>query len=178
MTPATEKNMLAEGESTSPLAPRLDLLLQHGITRDQFEADMVRACRQDPEEIWALLALLDQYHRLEILPTELFRALKAAADRYGLVRREPYIPNLTPRPRAPAPAARAPAPTPPPPPPPPRASAPEPELPPEHGPLHEEDPAPAQDEPPEVEAPDEREPDPAPVPVTEPPPEASVAAPS
>ena len=75
---------------------RLDLLLQHAITSEQFEADMVRACRQDPEEIWTLLALLDQYHRLEILPTELFRALKATADRYGLVRREPYI-RINPR---------------------------------------------------------------------------------
>ncbi len=94
MTPATEKQLLADGESSSPLAPRLDLLLQHAISNEQFEADMVRVCRADPEEIWNLLALLDQYHRLEVLPTELFRALKASADRFGLVRREPYIPNL------------------------------------------------------------------------------------
>src|ERR1700704_413245 len=102
MRPATEKQLLADGESSSPLAPRLDLLLQHAISSEQFEADMVRACREDPEEIWNLLALLDQYHRLEILPTEQFRGLKPAADRYGLVRREPYIPNLSPKPRAPA----------------------------------------------------------------------------
>lgn len=101
MTPGTEKQRLADGESSSPLAPRLDLLLQHAISSEQFEADMVRACRDDPEEIWNLLALLDQYHRLEILPTEQFRTLKASAERYGLVRREPYIPNLPPKPRAP-----------------------------------------------------------------------------
>ncbi len=105
MSLATEKQMLADGESSSLLAPRLDLLLQHAITSEQFEAEMVRACRDNPEEIWNLLALLDQYHRLEILPTEQFRALKAAAERYGLVRREPYIPNLAPKPRAAAPAA-------------------------------------------------------------------------
>jgi hypothetical protein len=131
MIPATEKQTLAEGESSSPLASRLDLLLTHAITTEQFEADMVRACRQDPEEIWTLLALLDQHHRLETLPTELFRALKAAADRYGLVRREPYLPNQSAKSRAPAttPAAKPPrasAPvTPPPAPTPPDATAPD-----------------------------------------------------
>jgi Protein kinase domain len=102
MIPATENQELADGEPPSPLAMRLDLLLRHAITTEQFEADMVHACRQDPEEIWTLLALLDQYHRLDVLPTELFRSLKASADRLGLVRREPYLPNLSAKPRAPA----------------------------------------------------------------------------
>src|SRR4029077_14362542 len=97
-----------------------DLLLQRAINIEQFEADMLRACRQDPEEIWSLLALLDQSHRQGNLPTELFRALKASADRYGLERREPYILNQSPKARAPAPPPpRAVAPTSPPPPEPP-----------------------------------------------------------
>ena len=91
MTAAADNQTPPDGESSSPLAARLELLLQHAITTDQFEADMVRACRSDPEEIWDLLALLDQHHRLGKLPTELFRALKASADRYGLVRRHNYI---------------------------------------------------------------------------------------
>ncbi len=111
MIPATENQQIAEGESSSPLAARLDLLLQHAINTEQFEADMVRACRKDPEEIWSLLALLDQYHRLEALPTALFRSLKASADRLGLVRREPYLPSLTTPPR---PSASAAVPAPPP----------------------------------------------------------------
>jgi hypothetical protein len=110
MSPATERQTFVDGASASPLAARLELLLQHAITTEQFEADMVRICRQDPDEVWTLLALLDQHHRLESLPTELFRALKASADRNGLVRREPYIPTQTPKPRAPAPATPAPAP--------------------------------------------------------------------
>ncbi len=108
MSPATERQTYVDGASASPLASRLDLLVQHAITIEQFEADMVRICRQDPDEIWTLLALLDQYHRLESLPTELFRALKASAERNGLVRREPYIPNPAPKPRAPAAPAPAP----------------------------------------------------------------------
>ena len=84
------------GDAASPLAARLDLLIRRAINVEQFEADMVRCCAADPEEIWNLLGLLDQYHRLEKLPTDLFRSLKAAADRYGLVRREPYMPNLSP----------------------------------------------------------------------------------
>ena len=88
--------MLSDGEPSSPLAARLDLLLQRVINVEQFEADMVRECRRDPEEVWTLLALLDQYHRQESLPTELFRALKASAERYGLVRREPYNPYVSP----------------------------------------------------------------------------------
>jgi hypothetical protein len=73
------------GDAASPLAARLDQLIRRSITVEQFEADMVRCCTADPEEIWNLLGLLDQYHRLEKLPTDLFRSLKAAADRYGLV---------------------------------------------------------------------------------------------
>lgn len=98
MTPATSRQALEGGESSSPLATRLDLLLRRAITPAQFEADMVQACRLDPEEIWSLLALLDQYHRLGKLPTESFRALKASADRYGLVRHGPHIPELMPIP--------------------------------------------------------------------------------
>ena len=98
------------GEASSPLAARLNQLIRRAITVEQFEADMVRCCAADPEEIWNLLGLLDQYHRLEKLPTEQFRLLKAAADRYGLVRREPYIPDLRSTPQRiptqkPAPAA-------------------------------------------------------------------------
>ena len=87
------------GDAASPLAARLDQLIRRIITVEQFEAEMVRWCAADPEEIWDLLGLLDRYHRLEKLPTELFRSLKAAADRYGLVRREPYLPNLSPTPK-------------------------------------------------------------------------------
>jgi len=98
------------GDASSPLAARLDQLIRRIITVEQFEAEMVRWCAADPEEIWSLLGLLDQYHRLEKLPTEQFRLLKASADRYGLVRRGPYIPELTSTPQRtptqkPAPAA-------------------------------------------------------------------------
>ena len=82
------------GDASSPLAARLDQLIRRIITVEQFEAEMVRWCAADPEEIWNLLGLLDRYHRLEKLPTEQFRSLKASADRYGLVRRGPYIPEL------------------------------------------------------------------------------------
>ena len=97
------------GDAASPLAARLDHLIRRAITVEQFEADMVRCCAADPEEIWNLLGLLDQYHRLEKLPTDLFRSLKAAADRYGLVRREPYMPDLSPTPKQAATAEPAPA---------------------------------------------------------------------
>lgn len=87
------------GDASSPLAARLDQLIRRIITVEQFEAEMVRWCAADPEEIWNLLGLLDQYHRLEKLPTEQFRLLKASADRYGLVQRGPYIPELTSTPK-------------------------------------------------------------------------------
>ena len=98
------------GDASSPLAARLDQLIRRIITVEQFEAEMVRWCAADPEEIWNLLGLLDRYHRLEKLPTEQFRLLKASADRYGLVRRGPYIPELNSPPQRtptqkPAPAA-------------------------------------------------------------------------
>ena len=96
MTAALNSLQPTDNEASSPLAARLDLLIRRAINIDQFEADMVRCCEADPEEVWNLLALLDQYHRLEKLPTELFRSLKASADRYGLLRREPYIPDLSP----------------------------------------------------------------------------------
>lgn len=117
MTPAAEKQVLAD--TASPLAARLELLLQHVINVEQFEADMVRECHRDPEEIWNLLALLDQYHRQESLPTGLFRALKASAERYGLVRREPYSPYISQKPEVsqraepPRPEAQPPTPEPP-----------------------------------------------------------------
>ena len=57
MTAAADNQAPPDGESSSPLGARLELLLQHAITTAQFEADMVRACRSDPEEIWDLLAL-------------------------------------------------------------------------------------------------------------------------
>ena len=96
MTTALNSLQPTDNEASSPLAARLDLLVRRTINVDQFEADMVRYCKASPDEVWNLLALLDQYHRLEKLPTELFRSLKASADRYGLVRREPYIPDLSP----------------------------------------------------------------------------------
>ncbi len=99
MTVARENNDPAARESQAAMAARLEMLVQRRITVDQFEADMVRCCESDPEEVWSLLALLDQFHRLEKLPTELYRALKAAADRYGLVRRGPYIPYVSATPR-------------------------------------------------------------------------------
>jgi len=95
MTVARENIAPPPGVSLSPLAARLELLLRRAITMEQFEADMVSCCGAHPDEIWNLLALLDQYHRLDRLPTELYRELRAAADRYGLVRREPYIPPAT-----------------------------------------------------------------------------------
>ena len=95
MTVARENIAPSPGVSLTPLAARLELLLRRAITVDQFEADMVSCCEAHPDEVWNLLALLDQYHRLEKLPTELYRALKAAIDRYGLVRREPYIPYVS-----------------------------------------------------------------------------------
>lgn len=105
MTAAPNSQQLTDNEASSPLAARLDLLVRRAINVEQFEADMVRYCTANPDEVWNLLALLDQYHRLEKLPTDLFRSLKASADRYGLVRREPYIPYLSPKP---APEARPP----------------------------------------------------------------------
>jgi len=98
------------GDTSSPLTARLNQLIRRVITVEQFEAEMVRWCAADPEEIWNLLGLLDQYHRLEKLPTEQFRSLKAAADRYGLVQRVPYTPDLSSTPKRtptqkPAPAA-------------------------------------------------------------------------
>jgi hypothetical protein len=110
MTLARENSEPAPPEPSTALAARLDLLVQRRMTIDQFEADMVRGCEADPEQVWSLLALLDQYHRLEKLPTELYRALKAAADRYGLVRREPYIPYVSTA--AEQPAEQEPVPTP------------------------------------------------------------------
>src|SRR5215470_11331785 len=96
MTVAHENIVPSPGSSAlTPLAARLELLLRRGITVDQFEADMVSCCEAHPDEVWNLLALLDQYHRLERLPTELYRALKAAIDRYGLARREPYSPYVS-----------------------------------------------------------------------------------
>ena len=68
------------------LRARLDLLLQHAITLEHFEADVTRLCQANSEEIWTVLALLDQYHRRGLLPTPLFKSLKASADRRGLGR--------------------------------------------------------------------------------------------
>jgi serine/threonine protein kinase len=163
MSPASEKQTPANGESSPSLAMRLDLLLQHAITTEEFEADMVRACRQDPEEIWTLLALLDQHHRLETLPTEMFRALKASADRYGLVRREPYLPNVSARSRAPA-TARAPA-----------AVAPPPAAPPPAAPPPA---APPPAAPPPADPPPAATPDRATAPISAPPALAAVVAPA
>lgn len=109
MTVAPRDNIApSPGVSLTPLAARLELLLRRAISVDQFEADMVSCCEAHPDEVWNLLALLDQYHRLERLPTELYRALKAATDRYGLVRREPYSPYVSVKTRPePAPGAEA-----------------------------------------------------------------------
>jgi eukaryotic-like serine/threonine-protein kinase len=68
------------------LRARMDLLLQRAITLENFEADVARLCQANPDEIWSVLALLDQYHRRGLLPTPLFRELKASADRRSLVR--------------------------------------------------------------------------------------------
>ena len=82
------------------LRARLDLLLQHAITLENFEADVAQLCQANSEEIWTVLALLDQYHRRGLLPTPLFKSLKASADRRGLGRQ-----GATPAPMsAPAPA--------------------------------------------------------------------------
>ncbi len=64
----------------------LDALLQHTITLEDFEADVARLCQANAEEVWTLLALLDQYHRRGLLPTPIFRVLKSSADRRGLGR--------------------------------------------------------------------------------------------
>ncbi len=84
------------------LRARLDLLLQHAITLESFEADVTRLCQANSEEIWTVLALLDQYHRRGLLPTPLFKSLKASADRRGLGR-QGAVPTPAPAP-APAPA--------------------------------------------------------------------------
>jgi len=97
------------------LRARLDLLLQRAITLEDFETDVARLCQANAEEVWAVLALLDQYHRRGLLPTPLFRTLKASADRRGLGRQgggpsrpaPAPTPTLTPAPAAAAAAAPA-----------------------------------------------------------------------
>ena len=86
------------------LRARLDLLLQHAITLENFEADVTRLCQANSEEIWTVLALLDQYHRRGLLPTPLFKSLKASADRRSLGR-QAAVPAT---PSAPAPAVAGP----------------------------------------------------------------------
>ena len=81
---ATRPEIAAIGAGS--LRARLDLLLQHTITLENFEADVTQLCQANTEEIWTVLALLDQYHRRGLLPTPLFRSLKASADRRGLGR--------------------------------------------------------------------------------------------
>ena len=88
------------------LRVRLDLLLQRAITLEDFETDVARLCQANAEEVWTVLALLDQYHRRGLLPTPLFRALKASADRRGLGRQDVGQCRPAPAP-APAPAAAA-----------------------------------------------------------------------
>lgn len=88
------------------LRVRLDLLLQRAITLEDFETDVARLCQANAEEVWTVLALLDQYHRRGLLPTPLFRALKASADRRGLGRQDVEQSRPAPAP-APAPAAAA-----------------------------------------------------------------------
>ena len=97
---ATRPDIAAIGPGS--LRARLDLLLQHAITLENFEADVARLCQANSEEIWTVLALLDQYHRRGLLPTPLFKSLKASADRRGLGRQA-----ATP---APAPSATEPRP--------------------------------------------------------------------
>ncbi len=97
------------------LRARLDLLLQHAITLESFEADVASLCQANGEEIWTVLALLDQYHRRGLLPTPLFKSLKASADRRGLGRQgatpaPATIPAVAAAPAvAPAPSATPPA---------------------------------------------------------------------
>lgn len=103
---ATRSELAAIGPGS--LRVRLDSLLQHSITLESFEADVTRLCQVNSEEIWAVLALLDQYHRRGLLPTPLFRTLKASADRRSLARQGAMLP---PESKATVPV---PAPTPPP----------------------------------------------------------------
>ena len=136
MIPAADNQTLPDGESSSPLAARLELLLQHAINTDQFEADMVRACRSDPEEIWDLLALLDQHHRLgkaadRIVPRAegLRRSLRTGASPELHPGAGRQCNSRQPPPSTPA-ADRPRPPTPTPPPPEPMAQPPEPMAPP------------------------------------------------
>ena len=87
MTAARKTKATVKIDARTSLAARLDLLLSHTIAIDQFEADVALVYKHEPEEVWTVLALLDQYHRLGKLPTELFRTLKSSADRRGLGRR-------------------------------------------------------------------------------------------
>lgn len=95
MSAARKTQSRSKIEVRAALSARLDLLLAHAITLDQFDADVTRTCHHDPEEIWTVLGLLDQYHRLGKLPTELFRALKRSADQRGLGRRGLVLPEST-----------------------------------------------------------------------------------
>ena len=114
MTAARKTQSQSLGGARARLAEKLDQLLRQSIGAAEFDNAVAQACEADPEEIWTVLALLDQYHRLGKLPTEQFRALKAAADRRGLGRRGLPIPGMaaatTVAERAPAaePAAAAP----------------------------------------------------------------------
>ena len=94
MTAARKTQAVLKNEARAALATRLDLLLRHAITINQFDLDVAQECKRDGEEIWAVLALLDQYHRLGKLPTELFRELKSSADRRGFERRGMPLPEV------------------------------------------------------------------------------------
>jgi serine/threonine protein kinase len=97
MTVARRAQVLPNVAAPEPVSARLDLLLRHAITVDQFDADVAQACKRDPEEVWSVLALLDQYHRLGKLPDELFRTLKSFADRRGFARGGLHLPEPEPQ---------------------------------------------------------------------------------
>ncbi|MFI4914676.1 MAG: serine/threonine-protein kinase [Steroidobacterales bacterium] len=79
--------------TTDRLRSLLSALLSDTHRRGERLRDITATCSADPEAAWELLALIDRYHRLGQMPTDLFQTAKRQIEELALGRAAPESPR-------------------------------------------------------------------------------------